>query len=134
MIPEGKSPEEGNGNPLQYSCLENSMDRGTWWASAHGVAKELNTTQQLSRDAPLMHCMPLRYNQQAVAQPLLFQLFITVFGMNECSNNTDAVNIYNSQNKQVTLQRLNLRRVGELGTIFPCCLPSHNLHDKEGCS
>ena len=30
---------EGNGNSLQYSCLENSMDRGAWWATAHGVAK-----------------------------------------------------------------------------------------------
>ena len=35
----GKSPEEGNGNPLQYSCLENSMDRGAWWATVRGVAK-----------------------------------------------------------------------------------------------
>ena len=33
----GRSPEEGNGNPLQYSCLENSMDRGGWWATIHGV-------------------------------------------------------------------------------------------------
>ena len=32
-------PGEGNGNPLQYSCLENSMDRGAWWATVHGVAK-----------------------------------------------------------------------------------------------
>ena len=31
--------EEGNGNPLQYSCLENPMDRGAWWAAVHGVAK-----------------------------------------------------------------------------------------------
>ena len=30
---------EGNGNPLQYSCLENRMDRGAWWAAVHGVAK-----------------------------------------------------------------------------------------------
>ena len=30
---------EGNGNPLQYSCLENRMDRGTWWATVHGVTK-----------------------------------------------------------------------------------------------
>ena len=30
---------EGNGNPLQYSCLENPMDRGAWWATVHGVAK-----------------------------------------------------------------------------------------------
>ena len=35
----GRYPRGGNGNPLQYSCLENSMDRGTWWATAHGVSK-----------------------------------------------------------------------------------------------
>ena len=35
----GRSPEEGNGNPLQYSCLENSMDRGAWRAIVRGVAK-----------------------------------------------------------------------------------------------
>ena len=35
----GRSPGGGNGNPLQYSCLENSMDRGTWWATVHGVTK-----------------------------------------------------------------------------------------------
>ena len=33
------SPGEGNGNPLQYSCQENPMDRGAWWATVHGVAK-----------------------------------------------------------------------------------------------
>ena len=35
----GRSPEEGNGYPLQYSCLENSIDRGAWWATVHGVSK-----------------------------------------------------------------------------------------------
>ena len=35
----GRSPAEGNGNPLQYFCLGNSMDRGAWWATVHGVAK-----------------------------------------------------------------------------------------------
>jgi len=35
----GRSPGEGNGNPLQYSCLENFMDRGFWWAAVHGVTK-----------------------------------------------------------------------------------------------
>ena len=35
----GKSPREGNSNPLQYSCLENSMDTGAWWATVHGIAK-----------------------------------------------------------------------------------------------
>ena len=35
----GRSPGEGKGNPLQYSCLENSMDQGDWWATVHGVGK-----------------------------------------------------------------------------------------------
>ena len=40
LIPESeRSPEGGQGNPFQYSCLENLMDRGTWWAIVHGVAK-----------------------------------------------------------------------------------------------
>ena len=43
----GRSPGEGNGNPLQYSCLENSTDRGTYWASLWGC-KGLDTTEQLS--------------------------------------------------------------------------------------
>ena len=40
----GRPPGEGNGYPLQYSCLGNPMDRGAWQATAHGVAKELDTT------------------------------------------------------------------------------------------
>ena len=48
LIPgSGGSPGEGNDNPLQYSCLENSMDRGGWWAMVHATA-ELDTTEQLS--------------------------------------------------------------------------------------
>ena len=35
----GRSPGEGNGNPLQYSRLENPMDRGAWWATVHGIAR-----------------------------------------------------------------------------------------------
>ena len=35
----GRPPGEGNGYPFQYSCLENSMDRGAWWVTVHGVAK-----------------------------------------------------------------------------------------------
>ena len=40
----GRSPGEGSGNPLQYSCLGNPMDRGVWWATVHGVAKESDMT------------------------------------------------------------------------------------------
>ena len=45
LIPgSGRSPGEGNDNPLQYSCLGNPMVRGTWWAAVHGVTKESDTT------------------------------------------------------------------------------------------
>ena len=45
LIPgSGRAPVEGNGNSLQYSCLENPMDRGAWQATLHGVAKELDMT------------------------------------------------------------------------------------------
>ena len=45
LIPAlGRSPGEKNGYPLQYSYLENPMDRGTWQATVHGVAKEIDTT------------------------------------------------------------------------------------------
>ena len=46
LIPgSGRSPGEGNGNLLQYSCLKNSMDRGAWWVIFHEVLKESDTTE-----------------------------------------------------------------------------------------
>ena len=47
----GRSPGEGNGNPLQYSCLETSMDRGAWWAMVHGVLESQTTQRQLTTHA-----------------------------------------------------------------------------------
>ena len=44
----GRSPGEGNGNPLQYSCLKNPMDREAWQATVHGDARESDTTERLS--------------------------------------------------------------------------------------
>ena len=44
----GRAPKGGNGSPLQYSCLGNVMDRGAWWATAHEVTEESDTTEQLS--------------------------------------------------------------------------------------
>ena len=46
----GRSPGEGNGNPLQYSCLENPIDRGAWWATVHGVTRVRHD---------LVHCLCL---------------------------------------------------------------------------
>ena len=52
LIPgSGRSPGGGNGNPLQYSCLENSMDREAWWATVHGVIKSGTRLKQLSMHA-----------------------------------------------------------------------------------
>ena len=44
----GRSPGEGNGNPFQYSCLENPMDRSSWWATVYGGTKELDRTERLT--------------------------------------------------------------------------------------
>ena len=43
----GRSSGKGNGNPLQYSCLENSMERGTWWATVHRVTVRYNWSEEL---------------------------------------------------------------------------------------
>ena len=51
----GRSPGEGNGDLLQYSCLENPMDGGDWRATVHGVA-ELDTTEQLTHSHSLCLC------------------------------------------------------------------------------
>ena len=53
----GTSSGEGNGNPFQYSCLRNPMHRRTWKAIVHGVAKELDTTKQLSMNAQTLDMM-----------------------------------------------------------------------------
>ena len=47
----GRSPGEGNGNPLLYSCLGNPMDRGVCCAIVHGVAKELDVTEKLNNNS-----------------------------------------------------------------------------------
>ena len=44
----GRSPRGGHGNTLQYSCLENPMDRGAWWTTVHGVTKSQTKLKQLS--------------------------------------------------------------------------------------
>ena len=65
----GRSPGEGNGNPLQYSCLGNPMDRGAWWATVHGVTKESDTGKNQSTHRFLI-CISF--------------LFILEFELNQC--------------------------------------------------
>ena len=56
LIPgSGRAPGGGNGNPLQYSFMENSMDRGAWWATVHGVAKSQTRLKRLSTVLPFQN-------------------------------------------------------------------------------
>ena len=69
LIPgSGRSPGEGNDNPLQYSCLENSMDRGAWRATVHGVTKGRTRLKQ-----PSMHSCTF---QASVHLVYLYKVFI----------------------------------------------------------
>ena len=74
----GRSPEEGNGNPLQCSCLAKSMDSGAWQATLHGVAKELDTTERLNNNKNVRHessyplpITPLLFLQPSIHLPSL---------------------------------------------------------------
>ena len=86
----GKSPGEGNGNPLQYSCPENSMDRGAWRAiySPRGH-KELDTTEQLTQTnthAIESHYIPFSTNS---SQPLpVFPFGVLVVFLLICKNSS----------------------------------------------
>ena len=59
----GKTPRVGNGNPLQYSCLENSMNRGVCWVTVHGVA-ELDKTEHTYMHNKEVH--RIKYNQSVL--------------------------------------------------------------------
>ena len=52
----GRSPGGGHGNPLQYSCLENPMDRGDWWVVVHGVTKSWTRLKQFSMHVGMHKC------------------------------------------------------------------------------
>ena len=66
----GGSPGGGNGNPLQYFCLENSMDRGNWWATVHEVCKGLDMTESLNTHAQHDRRRVMRSKQSPVRKLL----------------------------------------------------------------
>ena len=69
----GRSPGGGNGDPLQYSCLENLMDRGAWWAIVHGGYKESDTTAYIHR-----RLFPSIGSKQQDSQLMRFSVFASV--------------------------------------------------------
>ena len=64
----GRSSGIGNGNPLQYSCLKNSMDRGAWQATVHGVAKSWRQLNDFHFTSNLMQSKALIQNQKMVIE------------------------------------------------------------------
>ena len=81
----GRFPGEGNGNPLQYSCLENPMDRGSWWTTVHGVTEvghDLATKPTITTVAYLTYmqsisCEMLGWMQHKLESRLLGEISIT---------------------------------------------------------
>ena len=59
---QGRSPGVGNGNPLQYSCLENSMDKGAWKATVHGASKSPDMTEHTRVCVCVCVCVCIIYN------------------------------------------------------------------------
>ena len=70
-----RSPGGGNGNPLQYSCLGNLMDRGAWWAIVHGFTKESDTIKQLSTHILLFY-FPITFNHLKSLYLCLVDIFL----------------------------------------------------------
>ena len=72
----GRSPGGRNGNPLEYSCLENTMDRGAWRATVHRVAKSQTQLKQLSTHAPLLYSQFFTFRKMRD----FFQRYLFIFG------------------------------------------------------
>ena len=81
----GRSPGEGNGNPLQYSCLENSMDGGAWWATVHGVTKSRTWLSDFTHftSCDLTQMCLLVYYQIFQVECLCFPSYRTKSSMNK---------------------------------------------------
>ena len=71
----GRSSGEGNGNPIQYSCLENPMDRGTWWAAVHGVAKSCTWLSDFTFTFHILIVLSWGFNKA----PLVSRLFVSSY-------------------------------------------------------
>jgi len=74
----GRSPGEGNGHPLQYSCLENPMDRGAWKATVHSVAR-VRHDLVTKPPPPLLHCRWILYQLSYKGSPLVHIKLLFIF-------------------------------------------------------
>ena len=85
----GRSPGRGHGNPLQYSCLENAMDRGAWWPTVHRVTKSWTRLKWLS-----MHTSPAFSNGGQVSKNWIIVGHINNFISNEENEKRDFCKIF----------------------------------------
>ena len=72
----GRSPGEGNGNPLQYSCLENAMDRGAWQATVRGVSTVSDTTWRLNNTTVTVNTMMFLSPRKTLSKSLNLESMI----------------------------------------------------------
>ena len=116
----GRSPGGGNGNPLQYSCLENPMNRGAWWATVHGVSNSQTQlsmhARQASRQPDMWVLTSTEGNTQTVRQPLLN--FLTWMSQIECQLLSNSVKYY-VLSWCLWFQQSNSPVICKLSDIFP---------------
>ena len=108
----GRSPEEGNGNSLQYSCLENPMDRGAWWDTVHRVTKSwtrlsnFTFTFHFHPDFPLWNPLP---PSQSIK-----------FGHSICAcMHTHTLSLHHTHTHTYTLTHLALDNQSRDGSVIP---------------
>ena len=120
----GRSPGEGNGNPLQHSCLENSVDRRAWWATVRGVAKELGMTEWLSTHAVCICYWQLsKWNWSLWLFPVHLLTFQLVHKNDVATNETDFVKVEGKL-------RCGYMRRNEITTLHgPCLAPERTSGD-----
>ena len=88
LIPgSGRSSGEENGNPLQYSCLENPMDRGTWQATVHEVAKSQTTEQLHIHISEVVDVSPAYVNTACSSSSLVFLMMCSAYRLNKQGDN-----------------------------------------------
>ena len=76
ILGSGRPTGEGNGNPLQYSCLGNSMDGGAWWATAHGVAKSQTRLSDFTFTFIKQRCPSVQSTVNQCRHPMLFSFVL----------------------------------------------------------